>query len=81
MAAKRTLTAAARDLQRASNLLALLNRDQSRDTILAGIYEGQAKGIQAAKRLEARSVDLKARERDVKAYRAELGAMLDGLDK
>jgi hypothetical protein len=71
----------ARDLQRVSNQLGILNRDQSRDTILAGIYPERTKGQQAAARLEARKTDLKARAADVVRIRAELAAMLEVIDK
>lgn len=76
----RRLTTVARELQSASNRLALANRNQSRDTVLAGLYAGQAKGSAAASRLESGAIVLRALERDVKRLRKELGEMLDALD-
>lgn len=76
----RTLTAAARELQSASNRLALAEQNQSRDTILAGIFPGQVKGNRAALRLEYRAADIRALRRDVNRLRAELATMLDQLD-
>lgn len=76
----RTLTTVARELQSASNKLALANRNQDRDTILRTLYAGQPKGSRAHWRLESGAVVTRALERDVKRLRAELGAMLNELD-
>ena len=78
--AARTITQVARELQSASNKRALADRNQSRDTILAGLYGGAAKGVRARARLESGAILLRALERDVKRLRDELGTMLAALD-
>jgi hypothetical protein len=75
----RTMSRAARDLQSAANRLALMSRNHSRDTILAGLYRDAPKGVAAAARLAAQAPAMKALEEEVRALRAELGSLLDGL--
>lgn len=76
----KSLTAVARELQSASNRRALVDRNQSRDTVLAGLFPGLAKGRRAAARLEAGAIELRALDREVERLRKELGVMLDALD-
>lgn len=76
----RTIVAVARELQSASNKLSMANRNQSRDTILSGLFGDAVKGRRAAARLESGAILIRALERDVDRLRAELGAMLDALD-
>lgn len=79
MTSARTISRTARDLQSAANKLALMNRNHSRDTILAGLFPDVAKGQAAAARLEAQGPALKALEEEVRALRRELGEALDKL--
>lgn len=78
--AGRRITAVARELQSAANRLALANRNNTQDAILAGIYRGQAKGARAAGRMESAAIVIRALERDVRRLREELGQALDALD-
>ena len=77
MPASRTLAGAARELQSAANRLALMNRDHTRDTILARLFPDVGKGQAAAARIQARSAPRAALEAEVKALREELGKLLD----
>lgn len=79
MAAKRTIAAASRDLQAAANRLALMTRDQNRDAILAGLYQGTAKGDAAKARLEAAAAPLRDQEGLVRSLRLEVGGLLETL--
>jgi hypothetical protein len=75
----RTIAAAARELQSAANRLALMNRNNTRDEILAGLFADVAKGRNARARLEADAPERKRLEAEVLALRNELGEMLDGI--
>lgn len=75
----RTITAAARDLQAAANRLELMNRNRNRDTILAVLFADVTKGQRAQQRLEAEAPQVAALEEQIRALRAELGTMLDGI--
>lgn len=79
MAAKRTITAASRELQAAANRLALMTRDQNRDAILAGLYQGTTKGDAAKARLEAAAGPLRDQEGLVRSLRLEVGGLLETL--
>ena len=73
----RTVAAAARELQSAAHRRAHMNRNPTRDEVLAGLFADVAKGRNAKARLEADAPGRAALEAEVKALRTELGQMLD----
>lgn len=56
-----------------------MNRNHSRDVILAGLFADVAKGRNAAARLEADQPERERLQAEVLALRTELGTMLDGI--